>query len=371
MLQRPRKYCKPILFVLVVLVGWVIVFAFTLIKGVVPDTYDFLPYVLKVLPGNVGNGGRGWVSPPGIYVTDRSHPIAYVPVEMKRMDLGAAGDFVIGYDEKEWKVVACAEGTMFPAIMSCTFKHGKIVYVTNQLYEHHKLLCNIFTFFSREKSELRVALMTDVPKVPEVPSLDKWQESFSRVNMISKGYGGPMVEMREIHAYNLHEEIKQEFDVLILMTGWGDGYYSGSSGWHNSQRSKSILEFVGEGGCLLLPEAGFRNRITPSFHVLLELFSSPTTCLTMVAPSITFAASIVALKDEIRQLSGNSVWIMLVCCFIAAANLWIIAAALVYSFVVDAAIFVISTAFLLDVLPSILVSFVVVYRLLHRNRSSR
>jgi len=341
---------------------WIFIFVFTMIEGLTPDRYDFLPYELKVLPGNVGTGDRGWVSAPGIYITNGSHPVAHVPIELKRVDLGWAGDYIVDYDRIRWNVVGCAEGTTHPAIVLSTFGSGKIVYVTNQLYEFHKLLCNIFTWFSSNKSAMQVALMVDVPIVPEVPSIDRWDRSFSEVNSILKQYKGPRIEWTDIHAYNLNEETLQEVDVLILMTGWGDGYFSGSSGWYNAQRAKAIMNFIEKGGCLLLPEAGFRNRIVPSFYVLLEMFSSATTCLTMIAPSITFAVAVVALKRELPELSESKAWIVLVCCFITAANLWIIAAALVYSFQVDVAAFVISTAFLLDVLPWIFIFVTVMYR---------
>lgn len=244
---------KRSIFYIGVLIAIFLLSSWVSFYGQIPRDYDFLPYDLRVKAGTNGDGGLAY--PPGMIPADPQHPILTSPLPLGRHDLGWSGDLIVEW-ARDWEVVAVVEGTTgTPAILAANYGAGHIVYVTNQLAPHEKLVYNIlgWHFGTLRQRAARMAVMIDVP-LGQI--LDDWDRCFNAVQQIGSDES-LSVQSERIHQYQLNQEDLDNFDVLILAVRWGDGYYAGDWRWSSHNRDPAILEFVKKGGLLLLPEAGF------------------------------------------------------------------------------------------------------------------
>lgn len=239
-----------------------------------PRQWAFLPYDLRINTGTNGDGSLGY--PPGAVSCSPRHNILKGPLELSRRDLGWCGDQIVAYDEENWIVVATIEGSerkRVPAILEASYGNGSIVYVTSPLSRHDRLLLNILMWkFGRLDKDLNIAVMTDV--VAWEP--ENWVWCFSSLNKTAKEKGyGCIGSPEEVHQFVLNDEELDGFDVLVLASGWGDGYYSPDWSWNRKPRDDAIRRFVRRGGLLLLSEAGFVDRWPRFIDMIGSVFCFP------------------------------------------------------------------------------------------------
>ena len=356
------RWVRAVFLIISLAIFWRIFFLWT--SKAIGSQYDFLPYNLKIYPGTIGDGSRGMASPVAVHIVNTSHPVVTSPIKLRDEDLGWAGDFVAEYDKEYWHVIACAGDTVFPAVLECEYGKGRIVYVSNSLTPYPNLVYNIFKWHigCRPMTSLNVAVMVDVPPLQ---STESWRECFATVNKIS-GYSNMTISEKYISSFNLNYDTLKNYDVLVLMMRWGDGYSLEIGGFHNERRSKAMLQFVHKGGLLLLPEAGINNQALFPYFTLLEFFRSEAFGFAMIVPCITSAVSMVTLIGRSERLSKFAFWVgILASAEILSANLWPITMALTRSVYeqahVEVTAFLVSTAFLLFIVPWFMLGLIMVY----------
>ena len=305
--------------------SWVVVFSLGVLNAQTPDKYDFLPYLLKVFPGTNGDGTSGEKLPPGCRIVDVMHPFVSTPFKLRNSDVGWAGDLVLDYDKAMWTVIAVADDTRSPALITAQFGSGQIVYISNPLYEFDGLVYNMLYWKEgTSNTSLNIAIMTDVPQGidPKV-----WDGTFDKINHYPIERSTRIaVTWSYIHAYELNSDDLSEYDILILHPRWGDGYYETTTNWNDPSKSNAIKDFVRYGGMLILPESGFYNRIIPlayPFYDLYLTFRLASVSLAMVAPSVALAALSLSLREKLPELLEEKLWFTLTSCFMMATLLWI------------------------------------------------
>jgi hypothetical protein len=149
--------------------------------------------------------------------------------------------------------------------------------------------------------------MIDSTNPPE-QILDDWERCFSSVERIRSEANVPLnVQEERIRQYELNEQDLSRFDVLVLAVGWGDGYYSLGWNWNSHKRDSAILNFVKQGGLLLLPEAGFYDDygialtdgyVLPPTRALEALLSNQTNAFAMAALSLSAIGVLYTMRKE-------------------------------------------------------------------------
>lgn len=298
---------------------------------VIPRSYGFLPYDLKIRPGTNGDGGLS--APPGIVPTDPPNPILNYPRNLTAPgELGWSGDLIVDFDRSAWTVVAVVENTSppIPAIIAADYSQGHIVYVTHQLARDggEELVYNILVWYLSDRNKpIKVAVMIDSTEVPE-QILNDWERCFSRVIQIGNETKVPLdVQEKRISQYELNGQDLSRFNVLVLAVGWGDGYYSPSWNWDSHKRDSAILDFVKEGGLLLLPEAGLfddygialpDSSVFPPTRGLQGLLSSQANAFSMAVLSLSAIGVLSTRKEEVRRYNWIAGYLFL------ATILWVI-----------------------------------------------
>jgi hypothetical protein len=278
---------------------------------VVSRSYAFIPYALQIEPGTNGDGSLSY--PPAIVPNSAVSSFLTWPMNLGApSDLGWSGDRIVQWDRTTWTAAGLVEGTNVPAILAANYGQGHIVYVTNQLAPHEKLVYNILAWYSRQTGKpIRVGVMIDSTDPPE-QILNDWERCFSHVVQFdSTSHVVLNIQEERIRQYDLNTDSLSKFDVLILAVGWGDGYYATGWNWNSHHREIAIQNFVKDGGLLLLPEAGFFDdygvqipggSVIPPTRTLEQLLSTQTSAFGMVGLSLSAIGVLYTINREGRYL---------------------------------------------------------------------
>ncbi len=228
--------------------------------GQISRQYDFIPFKLRVRPGTNGDGGISFA--PGIMPTNPQNPILKSPLSLTSPgDLGTSGDLITDWDTSNWATLAVVDGRSTPAILAANYgeEGGQVAYVTNQLAPFPKLVYDLLAwhFDGSQNRTIKIAVMIE-SMVPPEQILNDWDGCFQEVaTLASENRTSWNIQYSRIRVFQLNNLDLNRFDVLVLAVGWGDGYFSTGWNWNIHQGGAAARRFVGRGGLLLLPEAGF------------------------------------------------------------------------------------------------------------------
>ncbi len=366
MLQFNTKFLKKRkmgYIVFFIFLSWLLFFSW----GMTPisSEYDFIPYQLRIYPGNVGDGNQGLHTSPALLIKNYTHPIISLNPRLIDVDLGWGGDFIVDYNEEKWIMIGQVESTNYAGILVSNFNEGNIIYVSNTLIKFPKLLYKILLWeIKNYSSEINIALMISVPSITTTL---EWNNFFQNVSLISQEFTELDLTWNFISSYNLRNEVLKEYDVLILGIFWGDGYDQTIGGWSTVSRSNAIENFVSNGGLLVLPEAGIVTKVFGPFIDLTEMFARGNLGFVMMAPSLSSAVLLIHIKNNIKKLKKKKFMWFLIIAEIIASNFWPVGTAFaqtqLFEIYLTAITFLVSTAFLLTFIPWLILGFYVIYDL--------
>jgi len=175
--------------------------------------------------------------------------------------------------------------------------------------------------------------MIDSTNPPE-QILDDWERCFSHFGQLNSASNVSLtVQEKRIRQYELNDQDLARFNVLILSVGWGDGYVSHGWNWDpNHIHDTSILNFVKNGGLLLLPEAGFSDDygyllpsgdVVPPTLALENLLSTQVNAFSMALLSLSGIGVLYTIgKGKYPTLEER--YGSIASCLFLATFLWII-----------------------------------------------
>ena len=287
----------------------------------VPDNYDdFLPYSLSVYPGRNADGKAGGYATVSIEIIDHDHPIFISPNTLETAeDIGWSGDSIENYDRNHWKAIAKGRNTNKAAILVTTYGSGNIIYVTNPLDRYPKLLHNILVWHTEDSDieTLEIALFIDLPTELSPEQFEITFEHLKKDKHLNLNY-------RKIQTFELEEDCLENYNVLLMLTGWGDARFNSTWGRIDDQRIEIIHKFVRKGGLLILPEAGYKDHLrVQKFEEFYHKFNVRVISLTLIMGSFASAGIVAAFLRKETAFANRGI-IVYLALFITAAIMFIL-----------------------------------------------